>query len=405
MSKAIGIVAEYNPFHNGHAHHLREAKRIAGNRPVIAAMSGSLVQRGLPALTDKWTRARMAVLGGVDLVLELPTVFTCRSAEFFAAGAVKLLAATGMVSHLAFGAEAANSQQLMLTAEFLNEPVFQDALHHYLDEGHSYAKSLELTLAEDPSMLTIAEHPNNILALEYCRQLLHGGYEIEPVVVKRRGIGYKDKTINGPIAGATAIREHYRGYGIDEALLSTVPATTAQLLREADLQHRMDISDKILNHLLLYKLRSLTPAQIAAACQCSEGLENRLAEAASCTTFQDVVSATVTKRYPASRVRRLLMQLLLQQYRAMFDNAKDPAYIRVLAFNDRGRELLKEMQDSAQLPVIIKLGRNVLEKYGEKVEQQLSVDIAATNLLTLLQKNHQPQYNNDYTVSPIYIQK
>ena len=111
----------------------------------------------------------------------------------------------------------------------------------------------------------------------------------------------------------------------------------------------MDISDKILNHLLLYKLRSLTPAQIAAACQCSEGLENRLAEAASCTTFQDVVSATVTKRYPASRVRRLLMQLLLQQYRAMFDNAKDPAYIRVLAFNDRGRELLKEMQDSAQL--------------------------------------------------------
>lgn len=261
MSKAIGIVAEYNPFHNGHAHHLREAKRIAGNRPVIAAMSGSLVQRGLPALTDKWTRARMAVLGGVDLVLELPTVFTCRSAEFFAAGAVKLLAATGMVSHLAFGAEAANSQQLMLTAEFLNEPVFQDALHHYLDEGHSYAKSLELTLAEDPSMLTIAEHPNNILALEYCRQLLHGGYEIEPVVVKRRGSGYKDKTINGPIAGATAIREHYRGYGIDEALLSTVPATTAQLLREADLQHRMDISDKILNHLLLYKLRSLTPAK------------------------------------------------------------------------------------------------------------------------------------------------
>ena len=113
MSKAIGIVAEYNPFHNGHAHHLREAKRIAGNRPVIAAMSGSLlVQRGLPALTDKWTRARMAVLGGVDLVLELPTVFTCRSAEFFAAGAVKLLAATGMVSHLAFGAEAADSQQL-----------------------------------------------------------------------------------------------------------------------------------------------------------------------------------------------------------------------------------------------------------------------------------------------------
>lgn len=99
------------------------------------------------------------------------------------------------------------------------------------------------------------------------------------------------------------------------------------------------------------------------------------------------------------------MQLLLQQYRAMFDNAKDPAYIRVLAFNDRGRELLKEMQDSAQLPVIIKLGRNILEKYGEKVEQQLSVDIAETNLLTLLQKNHQPQYNNDYTVSPIYIQK
>lgn len=405
MIKAIGVVAEYNPFHNGHAHHLRESRRIAGNCPVIAAMSGSLVQRGMPALTDKWTRAKMAVLGGVDLVLELPTVFTCRSAEFFSAGAVKLLAATGVVSYLSFGAEAANTRQLMLTAEFLSEPVFQDALHHYLDEGHSYAKSLELALIEEPATLTVAEHPNNILALEYCRQLLHGGYEIEPIVIKRRGSGYKDKTINGSIAGATAIREHYRGYGIDEALLGTVPPTTAQLLREADLQHRLDISDKILNHLLLYKLRSLTQAQIAAACQCSEGLENRLSEAAACHTFQDVVSTAMTKRYPASRVRRLLMQLLLQQYRAMFDNAQEPAYIRVLAFNDRGREVLKEMQDVAQLPVIIKLGRNVLEKYGEKVEQQLSVDIAATNLLTLLQKNHQPQHNTDYTTSPIYIQK
>lgn len=405
MEKAIGIVAEYNPFHNGHVHHLREAKRIAGNRPVIAAMSGSLVQRGLPALTDKWTRAQMAVLGGVDLVLELPTVFTCRSAEFFATGAVKLLASTGMVSHLAFGAEAANTEQLMLTAEFLSEPVFQEALHHYLDEGNSYPKALELALAEEPAALEIAEHPNNILSLEYCRQLLHGGYEIEPVVVHRRGSGYKDKTINGAIAGATAIREHYRGYGIDEALLGTVPATTAKLLREKDLQQRLDISDKILNHLLLYKLRSLTPAQIAAACQCSEGLENRLAEAASCNTFQEIVNTATTKRYPAARIRRLLMQLLLQQYRAMFDNAQEPAYIRVLAFNDLGREMLKEMQDAAQLPVIIKLGRNLLEKYGEKVDQQLAVDIAATNLLTLLQKNQQPQYNADYTTSPIYIQK
>ncbi len=405
MEKAIGIVAEYNPFHNGHAHHLREAKRLAGNKPIIAAMSGSLVQRGLPALADKWTRAKMAVLGGVDLVLELPTVFTCRSAEFFAAGAVKLLASTGIVSHLAFGAEAANTKQLIQTANFLNEPVFQEALHKHLSEGHSYAKALGLALAEEPSMLAVAEHPNNILALEYCRQLLHGTYNIQPVVVKRHGSGYKDKTINGAIAGATAIREHYRGYGIDEALLGTVPVTTAQLLREADLQNRLDISDKILNHLLLYKLRSLTPAQIAAACQCTEGLENRLAEAASHTTFQDVVDATVTKRYPASRVRRLLMQLLLQQYRAMFENAKEPAYIRVLAFNDRGRESLKKMQDTAQLPVIVKLGRNILEKYGEKVEQQLAVDIAATNLLTLLQKNHYPQYNQDYTISPIYIQK
>lgn len=405
MNKAIGIVAEYNPFHNGHAHHLREAKRLAGNRPIIAAMSGSLVQRGLPALADKWTRAEMAVLGGVDLVLELPTVFTCRSAEFFAAGAVKLLESTGIISHLAFGAEAANTQQLMETATFLNSSACQETLRRNIAEGNSYAKALELTLNDSNGSLEVAEHPNNILALEYCRQLLRDDYDIEPIVVKRRGSGYKDKTINGPIAGATAIREHYRGYGIDGALIGTVPETTAKLLREADLQKRLDISDKILNHLLLYKLRSLTPSQIAAACQCSEGLENRLAEAASCNSFQDVVDATVTKRYPASRVRRLLMQLLLQQYRAMFDNATSPEYIRVLAFNDKGRELLKDMQTTANLPIINKLGRNVIEKYGKQVEQQLAVDITATNLLALLQKNQQPQYNNDYTTSPIYIQK
>ena len=234
MNKAIGIVAEYNPFHNGHAHHLRESKRIAGNLPIIAVMSGSIVQRGLPALLDKWTRAQMAVLGGVDLVIELPTVFACRSAEFFASGAVKLLAATGLVSHISFGAEAATAKNLILTAELLNSTYFQEAMHKYLDQGHSYAKSLELTLLEEQQALALAQHPNNILALEYCRQLLSNDYNIEPIVVTRRGSGYKDQCINGSIAGATAIREHYRRYGIDSALIGTVPQSTAILLRNAD---------------------------------------------------------------------------------------------------------------------------------------------------------------------------
>ena len=259
--------------------------------------------------------------------------------------------------------------------------------------------------SEEQQALALAQHPNNILALEYCRQLLSNDYNIEPIVVTRRGSGYKDQCINGSIAGATAIREHYRRYGIDSALIGTVPQSTAILLRNADLHKRLDISDKMLNHLLLYKLRSLTPAQIASACQVSEGLEYRISASCHHNTFQDIVNAITTKRYPASRVRRLLMQLLLQQYRAMFDNAKDPTYIRILAFNDCGRELLKQMQKTATLPIINKVGSDILTRYGEQVAQQISVDIAATNLLSLLQEDDKPAFNTDFTNSPMYIEK
>ena len=212
MKKSIGVIAEYNPFHNGHLLHLTEARRLAGgDLPVIAVMSGSVVQRGEPAFCNKWARAQMAVQNGADLVLELPAVFSCRSAEFFAAGAVQLLAATGITGYLAFGAETAETQTLAAAAHFIN--THQEELRAIIKSSASYAAA-QSTLLQNAGFTFAAAEANDILALEYCRCLQKYAPQIAPLVIRRCGAGYNSSDISAEYASASGIRTEYAAAGL-----------------------------------------------------------------------------------------------------------------------------------------------------------------------------------------------
>ena len=387
--QAVGIVAEYNPFHNGHLHHLQETKKLT-NLPVIAVMSGSFMQRGEPAFMSKWQRARLAVENGVDLVLELPATFSLRSAEFFARGAVNILKATGCVTHLSCGAESPNTDFVKL-ASIITSEAFQKELQSFLKIGLPYAAAYEKTLQTltDTKALNT---PNDILALEYSKALQKTN--ITPLFIQRETANYNDANIEGNIASATAIRKAFLENNLD-SLKQAVPQNVWQAL-----ENHEAINEKLLWNLLSYRLRLLAPSEIANRCQCTEGLENLLKQAANCTNLEEAVTLCSNKRYPATRIRRLFMQLLLDKERCYLEQA-EPAYIRVLAFNDTGRQLLKVMKETATLPIITKLGKNPSNGQSLAFTQQLELELAASDVLALLQ-NTPSQMGSDFLNSPYY---
>ncbi|MEG2765296.1 MAG: nucleotidyltransferase family protein [Acidaminococcaceae bacterium] len=401
---AIGIIAEYNPFHNGHSWQLQQAQLAFGQRPILAVMSGNFMQRGTPALADKWARAALAVANGVDLVLELPTIFACRSAEHFARGAVQTLIATGCVSSLAFGCETEDYALLNQAANFSLEN--EGLLKAQLQQGHSYAAANQQVLAQlDPRLALISKSPNNILALEYLKQLTLNNSSIQPLPQKRHEAHYHDELIGGGIASATAIRKEIFAQGFTPLVQKAVAPTTYATLQELSQAHRLGINEQTLELVSLFTLRSLTAPAILSACECSEGLENKFHAAAGACSLAAVLAQVKSKRYPASRIQRLLLQLLLSTPTLSFKQAltSSPSYLRVLAFNDTGRQLLKTMQTTATLPVLTKLGRHVLTDNKKSADfiNALQLDITATNLYNFLQ-NKNFGYATDYTTSPLY---
>ncbi len=387
--EATGIVAEYNPFHNGHLYHLAEARRLA-QQPVIVVMSGSFMQRGEPAILDKWQRAQLAVQGGASLVIELPCAFALRSAQFFASGAVQLLAATGCCSVLCCGAETATADFAELAHRATSSEV-QQRLRTLLKNGASYASAASKALGSD----AVLTSPNDILALEYTKAL--PGTGITPLYIQRQDAGYNSAAIAGASASATAIRQALtRG---DASWQQAVPPYVRAALGGAG------YDEQLLWQLIAYRLRLLTPAQIAARCEASEGLENLLKQAASCESLAEAAALCTHKRYTTSRVRRLLMQILLDRPRSVWQQAA-PAYLRVLAFSSTGRQLLKQMKCTSTLPVITKLGKNAVQGQGAAFTAQLELDIAATDVWSLLQNSSTPRRaGNDYYISPVYVEE
>ena len=415
MITATGIIAEYNPFHNGHLYQLREATRLTG-QPVVVAMSASFMQRGEPACLSKWLRARLAVENGAALVLELPTAFSLRSAQFFASGGVQLLAATGSVNTLSCGVESPELDFGAL-AQRITSDAAQGRIRSLLSQGKSYAAACAAVLSEAQQEAGVTAmqassnegkafagltKPNDILALEYAKALQ--ATDIKLLFIERRGDGYNDREISGTMSSATAIRQALNNS--DDGWQQAVPAS----VRQALLDNAPGYDAALLWQLLRYRLRLMSVDAIADACQCSEGLENLLKDAAACPSFAEALQLCTSKRYTTSRIRRLFMQLLLDVPRWRWeDNA--PAYLRVLAFNDTGRQLLKQMKSTASLPIITSLYRNWpqrLQHLSMRQQQiyikQLELELKATELWSLLQLN--PSLNrcgNDYLISPSYV--
>lgn len=403
--KSIGIVAEYNPFHNGHSYHLTETKKIIGDLPVVAVMSGNFVQRGLPALADKWSRASIAVKNGIDLVLELPTVFACRSAEYFARGAIALLAGTGCVTHLSFGCETSDIDLLKEAAKIACDDAFY--CKDGLTQGLSYAAAAGTALTKNnPELSKVVVQPNNILAIEYLKQISMLKTELIPVPINRISAMYNDQEITGNIASATAIRREFLKNGLNQIITRVVPEPTCTDLVNLASENRLGYDQKNLDLLLLYLLRQMTPQEIARRCECSEGLENKITKAAAASCWAEAVSMIKSKRYPETRINRLLLQIILSTPEITFNNAiaDKPSYLRILAFNERGRKLLKTMKNTSTLPIINKLGKNAfygLEKNTD-FSSSLKIDLSASNIFNLLQGNPMP-HPIDFKTSPFYL--
>ena len=347
-----GIIAEYNPFHTGHAWQIAEARRRCGPTPVIVAMSGSFVQRGEPAIFDKWLRAELAVLGGADLVLELPFTFSCRSAETFAQGGVRLLAATGLVSTLAFSAETPDLSWLQQAARQKNTPQTQERLQNALQKGLSYGAALGAALDQNATTASALALPNNILALEYLSALAKYAPALQSLALPRQGSGYHqgDLPASG-YASATALRQQLLTTASQE-LSSFFPPAVWQRLLSLPTQ---PVTLRSLELPLLQQLRSSYANELALLPDMEPGLEWRLLQCARTSrTAEELLTKLKTKRYARTRLQRLLIYSLLRFPAAIAKQASldGPAYLRVLAFNATGRTLLQQMKKTATLPVI-----------------------------------------------------
>ncbi len=355
--RATGIVAEYNPFHNGHGYHLAATRRLTGDAPVVAVMSGHFVQRGEPALFDKWVRAEMAVAGGVDLVLELPTCFAVRSAQYFAAGAVRLLNSLGVVERLSFGAEHAELEDLRRLAAASGDAEMTGELRRRLDSGETYAAAMGRSLAAVSGLpaATVAS-PNNILAVEYLRAIDRFAPAMVPLPIARHKAAYHDTAISGAIASATAIRTALFG-GDTAGAFAALPPGSRDLSTMASAEGRGPVRWCDYTQSVLAGLRRAPLDELAALPDMSEGLEYKLKAAGNAGSLDELFVALKSKRYSRTRLQRVLVHSLLSSKRADVASWDEcgPLYARVLAFNERGRGLLRAMARTATVPVVTKM--------------------------------------------------
>lgn len=381
--KIIGIVAEYNPFHNGHLYQINTSVQELKADGVVVIMSGNFVQRGKPALFDKWTRAKAAVASGANLVLELPTYFATSSAELFAHGAISLLNATGCVDYLSFGSESDCLNTLWKIAKLLSDEPdhYKSHLKAALKEGHSFPKAREDALKKCMPLELSINKPNFILGIEYLKSLQRNNSSIEPFVVKRKGSGYHDMELNTTFASATAIREAFWKSKCLTDLDTYMPAASIQTLQQAYFEA---VEMETFEQLLLYKLRSCGTSHLHSLRDYSEGIENRVVDAAqkSCT-YTELVENIKTKRYAETRINRLLLSALLDLPALPFDPNTD-GYLRVLATDDIGKKILKKMKKTATLPIITNINKI---DHNLKKNPLLQIDTKASDLYALGQTN------------------
>ncbi len=402
MKPVVAIVAEYNPFHQGHRYQIQQIGHVAP-WAVVALLSTSFLQRGVPALLDKWTRAEMALRGGVDLVVELPIPFGCHNAGVFASGAAALLDAMAVVDRLSFGMEAIPRDWDRIVSILCQEPPpFKAALRGFLERGLSYAQARALAAEElCPGAAQFLAQPNNTLATAYAEALARRGSSIALLPVLRQGGGYHDDHIETPRASAAAIRRSLEEGRIQEAC-EALPPASARLLAEALESGRCCLDPAPLWAALRLLLLRSDGAGLAQYAEMGEGIQHRfLAAARRCQGLAELVEAVASRRYPRTRVQRQLIHLLigLKQDQNREFQARGPAYIRPLAMNQRGRELLRHMSSRAKLPILSKPGA-LKDRYGRSM---LDLEFRAARIWETLVAN--PQWDREVRARPVILQE
>ncbi len=395
--KNCGIIAEYNPFHNGHLLHIKTARSIFGAENIIVVMSGNFVQRGEPAICDKYARTKAALLNGADVVIELPIFFATSSAEFFAKGAVNILHNCGIVDSICFGSENGDIDMLSSLAESLicleKNPVFKQAIKEELQKGVSFpvarqkAMDKMCELEEKP----VLYEPNDILAVEYLKAIYSLKSPITPLCIKREIAHYHSKTLSSVISSATAIRSFvFDGIKGDmkdfEALEGAMPKSSFEIfveeINKGVAPNRLDNYSDVLQ----YIVRSSDADDISKIFDISEGLENRIISfVGGYKKISDIVTGVKTKRYTFTKLQRAVLHLLLgitTEDFNYFDKKGGPQYIRVLGFKSDKGYLIKELSEKATLPLVmnLKYAKNILNQDAMKM---LNHEIRTTDIYNL----------------------
>lgn len=413
-NRVLGIIAEYNPFHNGHMYHLQKAKAQSGAQYCICVMSGNFVQRGNTSIVNKWKKAEMALLNGVDLVIELPTIYGVASAEGFSLGAIKLLNNLKIVDAISFGTETSDFAALNNISSIVNEePMkYKSILNSELKKGLSFPKAREnalmLYLNDNKRYDNILNTPNNILAIEYLKALKKIKSTIQPIPVKREKVYYNDNVIVDEFASATAIRKLLKNEEFSE-IRKVVPKSTYQILKKETELGNVVLDLSRYEKEIIYNLRRMTVSEIAELPDVNEGLEHSLKNAANYSNdITNLINIVKTKRYTVTRIQRILICALLGITKRDVGMAKKTEpYIRVLGFNEKGKELISRInKQNPKATVITSVkkfqDKNNNNKNSKIYKRLLDIDIFSTNVYTMACKS-ESLANLDYTKNMVIL--
>jgi len=397
MGKRIGIIAEYNPFHNGHLYQIQKAKELTGADTVITVMSGNFTQRGDTSLINKFEKAKIALQNEVDMVIELPTIYSISSAENFALGGVKILNEIGNIDYLVFGIEEENLEKLQAIADVLvnEDDEFKRNIKEELDKGNSYPKAREIVLKKvlsSENVENIMQKPNNILAIEYLKALKTTNSKIKPFAIKRKNTMHNDENINENYASGTYIRKLFIENNFNE-IKKVVPKYTYERLLELKNQGTYVSSINDFSDIVIYKIRTMTKEEISQIADVNEGLENSIKLASTtCKTIDEIIDKVSTKRYTKTRISRILTYILLDITKSEMEQSKNAnQYIRVLGINKKCEGILKTINNNKLITSLKKFEENNREN------QLLNIDKKATEIYTIKYPKS-VQANLDYTL-------
>lgn len=406
--RIAGIIVEYNPMHNGHVYHINKTKELTGCDYVVAVMSGNFNQRGIPSIVDKWTKTKMALLNGVDIVLELPCVYSLSSAEFFSSGAVSLLNSLGIIDSICFGSESGDIKLLDNISEVLtNEPIeFKELLKNHLDTGITFPKARSLALNEYLESHSLWTHEdleiqlnssNNILGIEYLKSLKKYQSSIKPYTLHREGGSYNSQTINkASFSSATSIRATIKNHHSFKSIADHVPQSVLEELIRLDSMNYVFADESMIYPYIKYKNAIADKNSLELLPDVSEGLHNKISSSIfNSSDYEQCINLIKSKRYAYTRISRILCQyyLGLQNYNLDAMRRTPCPYARLLGFNQRGTELLKHIKNNSAVPLYSKLPKDK--------HPILEVDLLATRGYSIL--NPFIRHNEDLLTSPLRV--